>query len=273
MSTAAEKKVIFTGRNINMSIITDFYVDRLRVRVMDSRAEMGRVAGTEIAERLRALLSEQDAVNVIFAAAPSQNEVLQALNAADGIDWARVNAFHMDEYIGLDRDAPQGFGNFLRERIFSKKPFRSVHYIDSAAGDAAAECVRYAALLSAFPPDVVVLGIGENGHIAFNDPWVADFQDPALVKAVPLDEVCRMQQVNDGCFASLDAVPKTALTLTVPALFAGRYLFCSVPAATKANAVRRTLRGAISPECPATVLRRHPSANLYCDPDSAGGIL
>ena len=206
---------------------------------------------------------------MIFAAAPSQNEVLASLACDKEIPWERVHAFHMDEYIGLSADAPQGFGNFLRAHIFGIAPFASVSYIDIAAKDAEAECARYASLLSQAPIDIVVMGIGENGHIAFNDPPVADFEDEKLVKPVALDEVCRQQQVNDGCFASIDDVPKTAITLTVPALFAGDTLFCIVPAKTKACAVKNTLSGEIGEWCPATVLRRHENAMLYLDADSS----
>ena len=206
---------------------------------------------------------------MIFAAAPSQNEVLAFLAADREIPWNRVNAFHMDEYIGLSADAPQGFGNFLKTHIFGLAPFRSVNYIDISAKDAEGECARYAALLSEYPTDIVVMGIGENGHIAFNDPPVADFADTKAVKPVPLDEICRNQQVNDGCFASISDVPKYAITLTVPTLFAGKYLFCIVPAKTKANAVKETLCGEIGEACPATVLRRHENAVLYLDEDSS----
>ena len=180
-----------------------------------------------------------------------------------------MNAFHMDEYIGLSADAPQGFGNFLKAHIFGLAPFKSVNYIDISAKDPDKECERYAALLAEYPTDIVVMGIGENGHIAFNDPPVADFNDPKAVKPVLLDEICRNQQVNDGCFATLDDVPKYAITLTVPTLFAGDHLFCIVPAKTKANAVKATLCGEIGEACPATVLRRHPSAILYLDGDSS----
>ncbi len=160
----------------------------------------------------------------------------------------------MDEYIGLDPEAPQGFGNFLRAHIFDLVPFKSVNCIDSAATDAEAEAERYGALLNSNPTDVVVMGIGENGHIAFNDPPVADFHDPKTVKAVKLDEICRRQQVNDGCFARIDDVPTHALTLTVPTLTRAPYLFCIVPAPTKAWAVRETLTGSIDEHCPASVL-------------------
>ena len=206
---------------------------------------------------------------MIFAAAPSQNEVLAALAHDKEIPWERVHAFHMDEYIGLSSDAPQGFGNFLRAHIFGIAPFASVSYIDISATDADAECARYASLLDEAPIDIVVMGIGENGHIAFNDPPVADFGDSKTVKPVALDEICRKQQVNDGCFATIDDVPKTAITLTVPTLFAGDALFCIVPAKTKANAVRDTLTGKIGEWCPATILRRHANATLYLDGDSS----
>ena len=243
--------------------------DLLTVNVYETRAEMGASAAADIKARILALLEKKETVNMIFAAAPSQNEVLAALALDREIPWERVNAFHMDEYIGLPADAPQGFGNFLKAHIFGLAPFGSVNYIDISAEDPDAECARYAALLAEYPTDIVVMGIGENGHIAFNDPPVADFNDKKAVKPVLLDEICRNQQVNDGCFAAIDDVPKYAITLTVPTLFAGDHLFCIVPAATKANAVRATLCGEIGEACPATVLRKHPSAVLYLDGDSS----
>lgn len=246
-----------------------FEKDLLTVNVYESRDEMGVAAATDIKAKILSLLKEKESIRMIFAAAPSQNEVLAALAYDSEIPWERVHAFHMDEYIGLPADAPQGFGNFLRAHIFGVAPFASVNYIDISAVDAHAECARYAALLSEAPIDIVVMGIGENGHIAFNDPPVADFNDPKAVKPVALDEVCRRQQVNDGCFATLSDVPKTAITLTVPTLFAGGALFCIVPASSKANAVKNTLTGEIGERCPATVLRRHPNAVLYLDEDSS----
>ena len=243
--------------------------DLLRVNIYETRADMGRAAAADIKECLLTLLGEKETVNMIFAAAPSQNEVLEALSTDRDIPWDRVNAFHMDEYIGLSADAPQGFGNFLKEHLFGLVPFRSVNYIDISAPIAEEECRRYAALLAEHPTDIVVMGIGENGHVAFNDPPVADFQDPYAVKPVALDPICRRQQVNDGCFASLEEVPTTAITLTVPTLLAGKHLFCIVPAKTKANAVRATLCDEIGEHCPATALRRHKSAVLYLDSDSS----
>lgn len=243
--------------------------DLLTVNIYETRDEMGKAAGADIKAKILELLAKKETINMIFAAAPSQNEVLASLAADPEIPWNRVNAFHMDEYIGLSADAPQGFGNFLKNAIFGRAPFKSVNYINISAPDAEKECERYAALLAANPTDIVVMGIGENGHIAFNDPPVADFADKKMVKPVQLDEVCRNQQVNDGCFATLNDVPKTAITLTVPTLFAGDYLFCIVPAKTKANAVRATIEGEIGEHCPATILRRHASAILYLDGDSS----
>ena len=247
--------------------------DNLTVKIYDTRDEMGAAAGLAAAEKIKAFLKTGERVNVIFAAAPSQNEMLATLVAAEGIDWTRVNAFHMDEYIGLDANAPQAFGCFLRDRIFSKLPFGSVNYINAESQDIETECRRYSELLAANPVDIVLLGIGENGHIAFNDPHVADFNDPQIVKAVELDEICRNQQVNDGCFSHIDQVPKFALTLTIPTLMAAKSLVCTVPAATKAWAVGKTVNGEISERCPATVMRRHADACMYCDSDSGKELL
>jgi glucosamine-6-phosphate deaminase len=250
-----------------MSMIKEFTQDKLKVKIFQTRAEMGVVSAEETAVYLRGLLKTKEYANVIFAAAPSQNEFLAALVAQPDIDWRRVNAFHMDEYIGLSPDAPQGFGNFLRDRIFAALPFKTVNYLDSG-NDKDAECQRYAALLTEFPPDIVCMGIGENGHIAFNDPHIAQFDDPALVKVVDLDLQCRMQQVNDGCFEKLGDVPESALTLTIPTLVSADYICCVVPAPTKAEAVRRTVNGDITEQCPASILRTHNNATLYLDADS-----
>ena len=253
-------------------MLKDYYVDKLRVKIFENRTLMGEDAALDIKNKIKELLDEKAEINMIFAAAPSQNEVLANLASDKEIPWGRVNAFHMDEYIGLDKDAPQGFGNFLRDHIFGIAGFASVNYIRIDAPDAEEECKRYSDLLKSNPVDIVVLGIGENGHIAFNDPPFAKFDDDRLVKTVKLDEVCRNQQVNDGCFAKIDDVPTHALTLTVPALMSGKELYCIVPAKTKANAVNATLNGDITEDCPASVLRRHSNATLYLDPDSASLI-
>jgi len=240
-----------------------------RVLSFETRAQMGACAAADIAAAVKEVLSRKPRCRMIFAAAPSQNEVLAAFAADQTVDFQRIDAFHMDEYVGLNPDAPQGFGNFLRSALFSKAPFGSVSYIDCAAADAQAECRRYAALLNEQPIDIVVMGIGENGHIAFNDPHEADFDDPLAVKIVSLDETCRMQQVHDGCFASLSDVPTHAVTLTVPRLVDAAYHFCIVPAPTKANAVAATVLGSVGAHCPATSLRLCEHAVLYLDADSS----
>ena len=246
-----------------------FVKDKLKVNVYENRTLMGEAAAKDIKERIISLLSQKPEINMIFAAAPSQNDVLKALVEDKDIEWNRVNAYHMDEYIGLDKNAPQGFGNFLKSHIFGLVPFKSVNYIDITTTNPEGEAERYGKLLLENPTDIVIMGIGENGHIAFNDPPVADFNDQKKVKPVKLDEICRQQQVNDGCFATIDDVPKTAITLTCPTLFSGDYLFCIVPAPTKANAVKATICGEIGEACPATILRRHENAILYLDPDSS----
>jgi glucosamine-6-phosphate deaminase len=172
----------------------------------------------------------------------------------------------MDEYIGLDAAAPQRFSNFLKERLFDRLPFREVHLIEPETLD---PVKHYETLLKTSPIDLVCLGIGENGHLAFNDPPVADFNDPVWVKIVDLDDVCRRQQVNDGCFAAFDDVPKQAITLTIPALMSGKRLICTVPGQTKRQAVQRTLNDPISTACPATILRNHQACTLFLDKDAA----
>ncbi len=249
--------------------VRSFAVDRLSVHVYARREEMGRAAALDVATRMREILRAGPRIRMVFAAAASQNEFLATLAAAPDLDWGRVEAFHMDEYIGLPAGAPQGFGRFLRERLFGLVRPGRVEYVDGQATDAQAEAQRYAALLAERPIDVVCAGIGENGHMAFNDPHVANFRDRAAVKIVMLDTVCRTQQVHDGAFERLDQVPLTAVTLTMPTLMSAWGVYCVVPGPSKAAAVRRTLRGPIGEECPATIMRRHPQATLYIDADSA----
>ena len=244
----------------------------LKVHTFDHRAEMGKAAAEACIEEINRQLEEKKTINMIFAAAPSQDEFLAELAAAgqDGrVDFTRINAYHMDEYIGLSADAPQCFGNFLKERLFDKVPFRSVNYINSTCKNAEEECERYAALLQKNLCDIVCMGIGENGHIAFNDPHAADFNDPETVKVVSLDQKCRTQQVHDGCFESLADVPTHAMTLTIPILLHPESVFCIVPAASKAEAVKNALEGEISESCPASILRTHHHASLWLDADSA----
>jgi glucosamine-6-phosphate deaminase len=167
----------------------------------------------------------------------------------------------------------ESFGNYLYEHVFGKLPFGEVHYVGGDNPDPEAECQRYGELLTKYPTDIVFLGIGENAHIAFNDPWVADFNDPKKVKLVPLDEMCRNQQVHDGCFATIDDVPTHAFTLTIPSLTAAKVMICTVPAATKAEAVYNTVKADITADVPATIMRLHNNATMYCDADSGAKLL
>lgn len=248
--------------------MTNLVQTKLDVRIYEDRKSMGAAASEKFAKEVTALLKTKDEINVVFAAAPSQNEFLEALDY-ENLDWSRINAFHMDEYIGLAANAPQGFGNFLKRGLFDRFKFKSVNYLNGNADDITEECARYTKLLQQHPVDIVCMGIGENGHLAFNDPPVADFEDQHTVKVVELDEVCRQQQVNDGCFAALNEVPTQALTLTIPALLSAKYINCVVPGPTKAKAVEHTLNSEISTENPATILRNHPNAVLYLDKDSS----
>ncbi len=256
-----------------MALLLESTCDFLKVKVFDTRAEMGCCAGSEIAMKLKDLLQEKNEVNVMFAAAPSQNETLQTLMADPEIEWERVNAFHMDEYYALPEDHPSGFRNYLRKAVFDKKRFKSVHLINGNVEDPNQEAERYSELLKAYPLDICVLGVGENGHIAFNDPAVADFNDEKLVKVVDMDEQCRMQQVHDGCFKQLADVPVQAITVTIPGLCAADWMYCSVPAATKAEAIDRMIHGPIGVECPATILRMHPHAFLYTDKEAGSSLV
>jgi glucosamine-6-phosphate deaminase len=241
-------------------------VERARVATYASREAAGRGGASDVAAELRSRLSAQPEVRMIFAAAPSQAAMLDALARAPGIAWDRVVAFHMDEYIGLPPGAPQRFARWLDAHLFERLPFRHVHRIVPEP-DPEAAARAYAAALAAAPIDAVCLGIGVNGHIAFNDPPIADFADPADVKVVELDEICRQQQVDDACFARLADVPRTAITLTVPRLLRAGKLFCMVPGASKRQAVRAALHGPISTRCPASILRTI-DCTLYLDVES-----
>ena len=252
-------------------LIKQIKTEKLDTFVYSDRANMGIAAGKAAADAICRVIEKKGSANVVFAAAPSQNEMLEAL-IGENIDFSRVNAFHMDEYVGLGIDDPQSFARYLSDHLFSRVRFASVNYIN-AKKDVDSACAHYAALLEKFPPDVVCMGIGENGHIAFNDPPVADFNDKVLIKGVELDSVCRMQQVHDGCFPTIDDVPEYALTLTVPTLMSAKCLICTVPALTKANAVKAMLYGEYGEVCPATSLRQHDNAMMFLDQDSASLIL
>lgn len=245
--------------------------DKIDLKIYDTRAEMGMDAAREAAMCIRELLKNHEEINCIFAAAPSQNEFLNALLDQD-IAWERINAYHMDEYVGFEVGHPNSFNHFLCNAIFDRVPFKSVNLINGA-NDADAEVARYGKLLNDAPTHITFMGIGENGHIAFNDPPVADFEDTVPIKKVKLDEICRNQQVHDGCFPTLDDVPRYALSVTVPRLASSEYIFCIVPSAAKHKATKATLTGPISEACPASILRRTDNVRMYIDKDCAGDLI
>ena len=237
------------------------------LRSFPEREALGAAAARDIGDALTRRLDSQPEVRVIFASAPSQEATLRHLATRRGIEWSRVTAFHMDEYLGLAPEAPQRFGNWLRAALLDRVRVGTAYLIDPG-DDPQATVDRYSTLLTAAPIDIVCLGIGVNGHLAFNDP-PADLADPALVKVVTLDEVSRLQQVDDGCFATLAEVPAEAVTLTIPALLSAAELFCMVPGAQKKRAVTDALYGPIDGSVPASALRTHPQCTVYVDKESA----
>ncbi|MFI5457709.1 MAG: 6-phosphogluconolactonase [Isosphaerales bacterium] len=256
--------------------IARFSVDLLDVLVFENRALAGRAAAQFVEQAIAARAGTAARTNIVFAAAPSQNEFLAGLVASKDIDWARVVAFHMDEYLGIDADHPASFRRYLQEhilRLVAVDASRARLIPGEQVERPLQTCLAYEDILRAEPPDIVCAGIGENGHLAFNDPPVADFLDPVLVKVVRLDAASRAQQLNDGCFETIADVPTHAYTLTIPALLRAPVISVVVPGPRKANAVLTTLRGPISEACPATALRRHPGARLYLDRDAARLVL
>ena len=231
----------------------------------------GRLAGQDVADDLRRRLEQQRAVRMVFAAAPSQAAMLEELIRQPGIDWGRVTAFHMDEYLGLAAEAPQRFATWLDRHLFDHVVFAAVHRIEPG-DDANASASAYAVLLAEAPIDIVCCGIGSNGHLAFNDP-PADYADPEAVRVVTLDEACRRQQVDEACFAAIEDVPTQAITLTVPRLLAAEKVFCCVPGSLKAKAVAAALMGPLTQDCPASALRTHKDCMVYLDTNSAAGLL
>jgi glucosamine-6-phosphate deaminase len=246
-----------------------FAVDALAVRIYATQRQLAAGAAQLVREHLAATLAVKESAAMIVASATSQILFLEALVGLEGIDWPRITLFHMDEYLGVSPDHPASFRRFLRERVASRVPARCFHYLEGECLEPLRECDRYARLLQAQPVDLCLLGIGENGHVAFNDPPVADFEDPRTVKLVKLDLPCRQQQVGEGCFPNLAAVPEYAFTLTIPTLCSATRLICVVPERRKAQAVRAALQGPISTASPASILRRFPQATLFLDADSA----
>jgi len=246
-----------------------FACDKLKVSIHPDRQSSGQSAGTAAARHLRDAIAARGTARLIVASAPSQNETLHYLARAGSLAWEKISVFHMDEYVGLPESHPASFRAYQRQHLLRDVRPAEFHGIRGEAADPDGECLRYARLLAYAPVDVVCMGIGENGHIAFNDPHVAIFQDPSMVKTVELDAECRQQQVNDACFPDIQSVPTQAITLTCPTLMSALHVVCSVPGHRKARAVRQTLCGPIATSCPASILRTHPSATLYLDLESS----
>lgn len=223
-----------------------------------------------IAARIVRALSARPEIALILASAPSQTETLASLSADLTIPWKHISAFHLDEYAGARADDPHSFRKFLYDHLLAKISIQQFHPLRGEAEDLEAACRDYSRLLREASPRLALLGIGENGHLAFNDPPVADFDDPLDVKVVALDPACREQQVHDGAFARIEDVPTGALTLTIPAVMRVPELFAMVPGPRKRQAVRDTVEGPIATSCPASILRTHRSAHLFLDSESAG---
>jgi|HubBroStandDraft_1064217.scaffolds.fasta_scaffold37640_1 glucosamine-6-phosphate deaminase len=249
-----------------------FQIDRLKVEVHPDKESAGRAAAQETAEYLRRMGSAQDAVAVIFATGASQLDMLRALVAAPDIPWNKIVGFHLDEYVDLDENHAASFRRYLRENLTSRIRMREFFAIDGSSPDHDAVCREYAERMRAAGPQLCLLGIGENGHLAFNEPAEADFHDPADVKMVTLDATCRQQQTAEGWFGSIEEVPARAITVTIPALFRVPRLILTIPGKRKAHIVRRAFTEPISTHCPATVLRTHPDATVYLDLDSAAEL-
>ncbi|MFW6290240.1 MAG: glucosamine-6-phosphate deaminase [Mariniphaga sp.] len=250
---------------------TEFQKDTLKVKIFENADLMGKAAAANVAERLNAAIAEKGFANLILATGASQFQFLEHLQK-HAVDWKKITVFHLDEYRGLPESHPASFRKYLKERILEKVNPKKVYYLNGDAADAEQEAARYEALLKQHPIDIACIGIGENGHIAFNDPPVADFNDPHLVKVVELDEAFRKQQLGEGWFPTFDDVPTHALSLTIPAIMGCKAISCVVPDERKAAAVYNTLNAGVSTSCPATVLRTHPDTTLYLDEGSASKL-
>jgi glucosamine-6-phosphate deaminase len=250
---------------------TELKKDNLKVKIFENKEKMGKAAAVSVAEKLNIAISEKGFANLILATGASQFQFLEHLQQ-QAIGWKKITVFHLDEYKGMPVTHPASFRKYLKERILDKVQPKQVYYLNGDAPDAEAEVLRYENLLKEHPVDIACIGIGENGHIAFNDPPVADFNDPKLVKVVELDEGCRKQQLGEGWFPTFDDVPTHALSLTIPAIMGCKAISCVVPDERKAEAVYNTLNAEISTACPATILRTHPDTVLYLDEGSASKL-
>jgi glucosamine-6-phosphate deaminase len=247
-------------------------VGTLKLQIYASAKAAGEAAALSTAQTLKQLEETASEIAVIFATGASQLETLHALTSMPDLPWRKVRGFHLDEYIGIDENHPASFRRYLRERLTHRVPMREFFEIDGSTPDPDHVRREYVGELSAADPQLCLLGIGENGHLAFNDPSEADFEDPEAMKVVTLDDACRQQQLSEGWFPSFEEVPHQALTLTIPTILKVPRLIVSVPGRRKAQSVRRTLEDPISTACPATILRTHPDVTLYLDEESASEL-
>lgn len=256
----------------NRREVKHFQMGTMKVEVHPSRELMGAAAARAAAEALKELGQSHETIAAIFATGASQLDTLDALTKIENLPWAQVRGFHMDEYIGLPIDHAASFRGYLREKLTQKVHMKEFFEVDGTAPDPEQVCRIYAEKLRSFDPQLCLLGIGENGHLAFNDPATANFNDPLDVKVVHLDSMCRQQQAAEGWFNTSQDVPESAITLTIPTLLRVPKLIVSVPGSRKAKIIRRALEEAISTECPATILRTHPDVTVYLDKDSAAQL-
>lgn len=250
---------------------TELQKDKLKVKIYENANSLGEAAASAVAKLLNTAITQKGYANLILATGVSQFQFLDRLQQ-HSVEWKKINVFHLDEYLGLPETHPASFHKYLKERILDKVQPKQVFFINGNAPDTEAEIARYEKLLKENPIDVACIGIGENGHIAFNDPPVADFNDTRLVKVVELDKAARKQQLDEGWFSNFDDIPAHALTLTIPTIMNSNAVSCAVPELRKAEAVYNTLNANISVACPATILRTHSNAVLYLDEDSASKI-
>ena len=249
--------------------LRSFQADKARVYVYQSKRETSEAAALNAADILQNALAQRGSARIIVGTGNSQVDMIGALVEAPGLDWGRIEVFHMDEYVGMSEEHPASFHRWLKTHLADLVHPGKVNFLWGTAPDASQECERYATLLHSAPIDVCFIGFGENGHIAFNDPGVADFHDPLAVKRVTMDERCRRQQVGEGHFPTIEAMPKEALTLTCSELFRAEHWICTVPDLRKAEAVKNALTGPITEACPSSLARRHASAAIFLDVDSA----
>ena len=259
-----------------MTAITEkvrcFRVENLSIEVHPNRKALGAAAALAAAEAMKQLGANLESFGVIFATGASQLDTLEALTCIEGIPWDRVQGFHMDEYVGLPIEYAASFRRYLREKLTQKVQMRAFNEVDGTTADLDQFCRVYSEKLAAASPKLCLLGIGENGHLAFMDPAVADFKDPRDVKVVKLDAACRAQQVAEGWFSNTEEVPECAISVTIPALLRVPKLIVSVPGIRKAAIMRRTLEESISTKCPASILRTHPDVTIYLDQESASEL-